>query len=98
MLYEYDQAAWHGTDAFFALKPDTLGLGHYLCIKQDSGWSVLFGSWNNDHSKFLIRYEADEVNHTGKYTAKKYDLPKEAPEDVSAMERSIDLVLADFHG
>jgi hypothetical protein len=25
-LYEYDQAAWHGSDAFFALHPDTDGL------------------------------------------------------------------------
>jgi hypothetical protein len=98
LLYEYDQAAWHGTDAFFELKPDTLGLGHYVCIKQDNGWSVLFGSWNEAHTKFLIRYQADELNHTGKFTAKKYDLPKEAPASVAAMERAIDLVLTDFHG
>ncbi len=98
LLYEYDQAAWHGTDAFFELKPDTLGLSHYVCIKQDNGWSVLFGSWNDDHTKLLIRYEADEVNHTGEFTAKKYDLPKEAPASVAAMEHAIDLALSDFQG
>jgi hypothetical protein len=98
LLYEYDQAASHGTDAFLELKPDTLGLGHYVCIMQDNGWSVLFGSWNDDHTKFRIRYEADEINHTGEFTAKKFDLPKEAPASVIAMEHAIDLVLSDFQG
>lgn len=96
LMYEYDQAAWHGTDAFLALNPDYTGLTNYICKKEDSGWTVLFGRWNQDHSKFLIVYQASEINHTGKYTAKKYDLPKEAPDEVAAMERALVLAIANF--
>src|SRR4051794_34654204 len=45
-LYAYDQAAWRGTDAIFALKPDTKGLAHYICTETPSGWVVVFPKWN----------------------------------------------------
>jgi hypothetical protein len=95
-LYAYDQAAWHGTDAFFALHPDTAGLTHYICRKTASGWVVSFGKWNEAHDKFFVVYEADESGKPGNYEAKKYDPPLDATNDLAAMERSLELAGADF--
>lgn len=95
-LYAYDQAAWHGTDAFFALKPDTMGLTHYICWKSASGWVVSFGKWNDAHDRLSVVYEAREADKPGKYAAKKYDPPKEASGDLTAMERGLELATHDF--
>lgn len=95
-LYAYDQAAWHGTDAFFALHPDTTGLAHYICRKTAAGWVVSFGKWNEAHDKFFVVYEASETGQPGNYEAKKYDPPLDATNDLAAMERALDLALADF--
>jgi len=94
-LYAYDQAAWHGTDAFFALKPDTNGLAHYICTKTATGWLVMFPKWNEAHDKLLVVYEAMETE-PGRYEARKYDPPKEAGSDLAAQERALELALADF--
>ena len=95
-LYAYDQAAWHGTDAFFALKPDTKGLTHYICRKSPSGWVVSFGKWNDAHDKLSIVYEASEIDKSGKYKAKKYDPSIEASAELTAMERGLELAIHDF--
>jgi hypothetical protein len=94
-LYAYDQAAWHGTDAFFELKPDTKGLTHYLCVKGPAGWRVVFPRWNESHDKLLIAYEALE-SAPGKYEGSADTPPAEASEALTAMERALELVFADF--
>ena len=95
-LYAYDQAAWHGTDAFFALKPDTKGLTHYICRKTASGWIVSFGKWNEAHDRLLVVYEARETGQPGKYEAKKFDPPQEASSQLTAMELGLELATHDF--
>ena len=94
-LYAYDQAAWHGTDAFFELKPDTNGLAHYICTKTTSGWLITFPKWNETHDKLLVAYEAMETE-PGKYEARRVDPPSEASSDLIAKERALELALADF--
>jgi hypothetical protein len=95
-LYAYDQAAWHGTDAFLALHPDTSGLAHYICRKTASGWVVSFGKWNETHDRLLVVYEATESGQPGEYVARKYDPPMDATNDLVAMERALELAIADF--
>ena len=94
-LYAYDQAAWHGTDAFFELKPNTEGLTHYFCTKSPSGWLVTFPKWNQTHDHLLVVYEAVE-SEPGKYQARAYDPPREATTDQTAIEQALELVFADF--
>jgi hypothetical protein len=95
-LYAYDQAAWHGTDAFFALKPDTNGLTHYICTKKTpSGWLVTFPKWNEAHDRLLVAYEAIE-SEPGKYEARAYNPPKTANDDLAAKERALELAIATF--
>jgi hypothetical protein len=95
-LYAYDQAAWHGTDAFLALHPDTTGLTNYICRKTASGWVVSFGKWDEAHDKFFVVYEADESGQPGNYEAKKYNPPLDATNDLAAMERALELASADY--
>ena len=95
-LYEYDQAAWHGTDAFLALHPDHNGLTNYVCSKTASGWVVSFGGWNTTRDKLLIVYEAVETSEAGKFAAHAIDPPREASEDVAAKERALELAGANY--
>jgi hypothetical protein len=59
-LYEYDQAAWHATDAVRALHPPDQLVGRYLALKSDNGWTVVFGHLYVRRDRFLIGYEASE--------------------------------------
>jgi hypothetical protein len=95
-LYTYDQAAWHGTDAFFALHPDTSGLTHYICIETPAGWEVVFPKWNETHDRLLVAYEAKQAQEPQDYTAVKYDPPREGPEDLVAKEHALELAIGDF--
>ncbi len=95
-LYAYDQAAWHGTDAFLALHPDTNGLAHYICLKTPAGWEVVFPRWNETHDRLMVAYEAKQAGGPESYTAVKYDPPREGPDDLVAKERALELAIGDF--
>jgi hypothetical protein len=56
MLAEYDQAAWHATDAVMATNPKQDHSSRFLCRKIDANWTCVFGHLMPD--KFLIDYEA----------------------------------------
>ena len=55
-LYEYDQAAWHATDAVQALHPPDQLVGRYIALKSDKGWIVAFGHLSEQRDK--LRREA----------------------------------------
>jgi len=95
LLYEYDQAAWHGTDAIFALHPDLAGGTHYICTRTTSGWRLVFPRWDAVHQHLLITYEARETA-PGKYEAHKVDPPEDAGDDLVAKERALEAAAADF--
>src|SRR4051794_17762472 len=59
-LYEYDQAAWHGTDAVLAMHPDKEWHPRYVACKSDNGWTVVFGVLNEKRDQFSIGYEATQ--------------------------------------
>lgn len=95
-LYAYDQAAWHGTDAFFALHPETNGLAHYICVKSTLGWVVYFPKWNALHDHIQVVYQAAETDVPGAYKATRYDPPQEGPDELIAEERALELAIEDF--
>jgi hypothetical protein len=76
-LYEYDQAAWHATDAVQAMHPPDQSVGRYLALKSDKRWTVVFGHLNDHHDKFLIGYEATQGAAPQEFTVKKLDPPEE---------------------
>lgn len=95
-MYEYDQCAWHGTDAIFAMHPDMTDAARYLCLKTQAGWDLVFPKWNATHDRLLVAYEAKEGSTQADYTAVKYDPPREAPENLIATERALELAISDF--
>lgn len=97
-LYAYDQAAWHGTDAFMELHPDTAGLTHYICTKGPKGWVVTFPKWNALHDRLMVAYEAVETEQPGIFKARQIDPPWEAADDLMAKERALELAIASFQG
>lgn len=95
-IYGYDQCAWHGTDAIFALHPDMSGMAHYICMKTPTGWELVFPKWNATHDRLLVAYEAVESGGPENYKATKYDPPREGPDDLVAEERALELAFGDF--
>lgn len=95
-LYAYDQAAWHGTDAIFALHPDTNGLARYICKRTPSGWVVSFMKWNEKHDRLFVVYEASESSQPSTFAARQYSPPMDATDDMDGMERALELAAGDF--
>lgn len=59
-LYEYDQAAWHASDAVQMANPKNVEGQRYVAKKENGKWTVVFGRLSEDHSRFGISYEAEE--------------------------------------
>lgn len=60
LLYEYDQAAWHASDAVQMANPKNIEGQRCIAKKENGKWTVVFGELNEDRSRFGISYEADE--------------------------------------
>ena len=59
LLAEYDRAAWHATDAVFALHPDQSAVRGYLARRRADGlWEVVFGRLDPATNAFVIAYRA----------------------------------------
>ena len=97
-LYEYDQAAWHATDAVQAMHPPDQSVGRYLALKSDKGWTVVFGHINDQRDRFLIGYEATQGATLQAFTVKKLDPPKEDTTFYLAAAKAFDTALHDFQG
>jgi hypothetical protein len=97
-LYEYDQAAWHATDAVQALHPPDPLVGRYLALKSDVGWTVVFGHLNDQRDRFLIGYEATEGATLQQFTVKKLDPPREDTAFYLAAAKAFDIARHDFQG
>jgi len=58
LLNEYDQAAWHASDAAQTANPKTVEGQHYIAKKENGRWNVVFGKLTADKNLFAIHYEA----------------------------------------
>lgn len=72
-LAEYDQAAWHASDAVEALHPDPAIVQRYVAKKTPAGWIVAWGHFDETHTHFLIAYEAKQGANPTEYTVIKHD-------------------------
>jgi hypothetical protein len=97
-LYEYDQAAWHATDAVQALHPSDQSVGRYLALKSDKGWTVVFGHLNDQRDRFLIGYEATQGATLQEFTVQKFDPLKEDTSFYLAAAKAFDTARHDFQG
>lgn len=74
-LAEYDQAAWHASDAVQELHPPAETGTSYVARKTPAGWVVVWGCFNKDRTEFLVHYEARQGATLSEFTAKKNDPP-----------------------
>jgi hypothetical protein len=98
LLYEYDQAAWHGSDAAMALHPPKEDVGRYIARKTDAGWEVAFGHLNESRDAFLIAVVATQAKSLQEFTAKKLDAPRGDTGFYLAAAKGIEMCLKDFQG
>lgn len=98
LLAQYDQAAWHSTDAVMAMKPDAGTLQRYIAKDTPSGWVVAYGRFNEKQDKFLVVYEATQAAGLKQFTVRKLDPPREDSDFYFLGAKAIATALNDFHG
>lgn len=96
MLFDYDVAAWHSTDAVMELSPPKGSFVRYIAQKNGSNWTVAYGKLNEKRDKFLIAYEAVQGATPQEFKVKKFDVPKEDTGFYLFAAQSIDVALKDF--
>jgi hypothetical protein len=97
-LVEYDQAAWHATDAVQTANPRTVEGQHYIAKKENERWLVVFGALNADKSKFVIGYEAQQLAKPKEFKVIKDEPAKEETAFYLFAARALQMALADFGG
>jgi hypothetical protein len=98
MLYEYDQAAWHATDAVQMANPKTVEGQRYIAKKENGKWRVVFGKLNEDRSRFGITYEAEQQANPREFTPQKEPEEREDAGFFLYAARAIELAMKDFGG
>lgn len=97
ILAEYDAASWHATDAVVALKPAQGAVARYIARKNDAGWVVVFGRFNETQDAFLIAYEATQGSSLREFSVKTYDPPQQDKEFFCSAAKGIQLSLENSH-
>ncbi|HTS34283.1 MAG TPA: hypothetical protein VMH04_01355 [Candidatus Solibacter sp.] len=98
LLYEYDRAAWHSTDAVKEIGVAQGAIDRYVARKTASGWVVMWGRFTQSQDKFLIVYEATESDRPEVFKVKKHDPPLEDTGFYLNAARAIATARQDFHG
>jgi hypothetical protein len=98
MLYEYDQAAWHATDAVQMANPKTVEGQRYIAKKENGKWRVVFGKLNEDRSQFAIAYQADEQATLREFAVQKESEEREDKGFFLYAARAMETAMMDFGG
>jgi hypothetical protein len=98
LLYEYDQAAWHASDAVMATHPVKENLGRYIARKTDTGWEVAFGRLNDSRDAFLIAVLATQGKTLQEFSIKPFDTPQRNTEFYLLAAKGIENALKVFQG
>ena len=98
ILNEYDQAAWHATDAVQMANPKIVEGQRYIAKKENGKWRVVFGKLNQERTQFGITYEADQQGNPKEFAVQKE--PEERQEEGFFLyaARAIDVAMKDFGG
>jgi hypothetical protein len=98
LLYQYDQACWHASDAVEPLNVPTELLGRYIAQKTATGWHVAFGHLNEKQDRFLIAVEAEQGASLKEFKPKRFDTPVEDTGFYFAAAKAIATALNQFQG
>ncbi|HTT32435.1 MAG TPA: hypothetical protein VMH48_02435 [Methylomirabilota bacterium] len=98
MLNEYDQAAWHATDAVQMANPKTIEGQRYIAKKENDKWRVMFGKLNQERSRFEITYEAEQQANPREFAVRKEPGERQDEGFFLFAARAIDVAMKDFGG
>jgi hypothetical protein len=96
MLYEYDQATWHASDAVQTANPRTTEGQLSIAREANDKWMVVFGKLQQDRSRFAITCEADEQASLRQFAVKKEPGERQDEGFFLHAARAIELALHDF--
>ena len=96
LLNEYDQAAWHASDAVQMANPKNVEGQRYIAKKENGKWYVVFGKLNEDRSKFAVRYEGVQQANSREFAV--HEEPAERLDEGFFLfaARAIELAMKDF--
>lgn len=98
LLNEYDQAAWHASDAAQTANPKTIEGQRCIARKENERWTVVFGKLNPDKSLFQIYYEAIQQAKRQEFKLTEQTAQRADNGFYLFAARAIDLALQDFQG
>jgi hypothetical protein len=96
LLSEYDQAAWHASDAIQLIDPKVDRIAQYIGRKTENGWVVSFGRLDAGRDVFLVAYEAVQSSEPTEFKVKTYDPPMESTGFERAAAHGFATVTTDF--
>jgi hypothetical protein len=96
LLYEYDQAVWHATDAVQMANPKNVEGQRYIARKENGKWTVVFGRLNEDHSRFVVTYEADEQATLRQFAVREEPAERQDEGFFLYAARAIEVAMKDF--
>lgn len=98
LLNEYDQAAWHASDAVQTANPKTVEGQRWIAKKENERWTVAFGKLSTDKSAFEIHYEAVQQAKQQEFVVKEQTPLKADKGFYLFAARAIEVALADSRG
>lgn len=96
LLYEYDQAVWHASDAVQMANPNNVEGRSYIAKKENGKWTVVFGKLNEDRSRFGISFEADEQSTLRQFAVKQEATERQDEGFFLNAARAIEVAMKDF--
>src|SRR5215813_6111036 len=98
LLNEYDQAAWHASDAAQTANPKTIEGQRAIAKKENGKWNVVFGKLNADKTLFQIYYEAVQQANPREFKVTAETEQRADNGFYLFAARAIDAALKDFQG
>jgi hypothetical protein len=98
LLNEYDQAAWHASDAVQTANPKTVEGQHYIGKKENGKWTVVFGKLTADRKLFEIHYEAVQQTKPQEFSVSQEYAQRADAGFYLFAARAIELAQHDFQG
>jgi len=96
LLNEYDQAAWHASDAVQMANPKNVEGQRYIARKESGKWIVVFGKLNEDCGQFEISYQADEQATLRQFAVRQEPAEHQDEGFFLFAARAIELAMKDF--
>ena len=98
MLYAYDQAAWHASDAVQATHPPKESMGDYIAQKTPDGWQVAFGRLNEKGDAFLVSVMAVQGRQPEQFSVMQMETPQRDTGFYLTAAKGIQAALKEFQG